>query len=76
MIQDNQLLENFRSLSPDKQAEVVDFIEFLNAKQRSILPSKKPKWKDIAGIAPGLTNEEDVQDWISQQRDESERSYR
>lgn len=28
MIQANQLLENFRSLSPEKQAELVDFIEF------------------------------------------------
>lgn len=76
MIQDNQLLENFRLLPPDKQAEVVDFIEFLNAKQKSLLPTKKRQWKDIAGIAPGLTNEADVQEWISRQRDESERNYR
>jgi len=72
MIQDNQLLESFHALPPDKQAEVVDFIAFLNAKQESVQQSPKPQWKEIAGIASGLT-EEDAQDWVSKQRHASDR---
>lgn len=75
MIQDNQLIKNFRSLSPEKQAEVVDFIDFLNARQQQAQKNEPHKWVEIAGIAKGLTHG-DIQDSISSQRQESERKYR
>lgn len=32
MIQDNQLLDDFHSLPPEKQVEVIDFIGYLKSK--------------------------------------------
>lgn len=71
MIQDHKLLENFHALSPDKQAEVIDFIEFLQSKQKVQNPEKRP-WKDIAGIAPEMVLG-DAQEWVNQHRKDSDK---
>lgn len=69
MIQDNHLLNDFHALSPDKQAEVIDFIQRL--KQRQNTPGRK--WHEIAGAAVAPLVDEDAQNWVSRQRQEANR---
>lgn len=69
MIQDNHLLNDFYALSPDKQAEVIDFIQRL--KQRQNAPSRK--WQEIAGCVVSPLVGEDAQAWVSRQRQEADR---
>jgi len=40
MIQDNQLLDDFHSLPPEKQEEVIDFIGYLKSKTKVSSDSK------------------------------------
>lgn len=69
MINDKKLLDSFKELSPEKQEEVIDFIEFLKIKQGK--SKKKRQWKEIAGIVQG--NESiDAQSWVTQLRQESD----
>jgi hypothetical protein len=51
MTTEQLLLEKWRSLSPDKQQEVFDFVEFLQSRQESISESSsEPKSKvDLGG---------------------------
>jgi hypothetical protein len=69
MFQDNNLINDFHSLSPDKQAEVIDFIQRL--KQRQNAPNRK--WKEIAGSVVSPLMGEDAQNWVSRQRHEADR---
>lgn len=69
MMQDNHLLNDFHALSPDKQAEVIDFIQRL--KQRQNTPGRK--WHEIAGAAVASLANEDAQSWVSRQRQEADR---
>lgn len=51
MFQDKQWLQDFEMLSPEKQAEVIDFIQFLKARQPQ---TEKPlKAKRTFGILQG-----------------------
>jgi hypothetical protein len=69
VIQDNHLLNDFYTLSPDKQAEAIDFIQRL--KQSENAPSRK--WQEIAGCFASPLVGEDAQGWISRQRQDADR---
>lgn len=68
MIQDNNLIEDINSLPPKEKAEVIDLVKRLKSKQMS-----SKKWKEIAGLASYPLIKEDAQQWISHNRQESDR---
>ena len=70
MIQDNNLIDDFHALSPEKQAEVIDFIQRLKQKQNA----SSRKWSEIRGSAAAPLTGEDAQMWVSRQRLASERN--
>jgi hypothetical protein len=43
MFQNKQWLQDFETLPPEKQAEVVDFIQFLKSKQVQAQPQKEKR---------------------------------
>ncbi|MEZ0368259.1 MAG: DUF2281 domain-containing protein [Candidatus Sericytochromatia bacterium] len=73
MFQDQQLLQAFHALPPEKQAEVVDFVEFLTHKQQKLsqpgLADATPQEssslfdlvKDLAGIIKDGTPDLSIQ---------------
>jgi len=75
MIQDNNLMDDFNSLSPDEQAKVIDFIKRLKSKQNAAKKQPAKQWKDIAGLASAPLLSEDAQTWVSNQRQEADRQH-
>lgn len=49
MIQDNQLLEEFHSLPPEKQAEVIDFIGYLKSKTEKVRVKQRKAYGSLKG---------------------------
>jgi hypothetical protein len=49
MIQDNQLLEEFHSLPPEKQAEVIDFIGYLKSKTEKVSVKQRKAYGSLKG---------------------------
>lgn len=71
MIQDDDPLNDFYTLSPDKQAEVIDFIVRLKKKQSD----SQKQWKELAGLLEFPVMPMDAQSWVSHHRQEADRMY-
>lgn len=49
MFQEHKLLQAIQALPPEKQAEVVDFVEFLIEKQKKVIPAAGAEHKKLSG---------------------------
>lgn len=74
------LLEKWRSLPPDKQQEVIDFVEFLEFKKATAIhPEAEPESKPLLGQRLRNIREEIVTssvpllDWEEVEREKAER---
>lgn len=67
--------EKTKDLPPEKQQQVLDFVEFVRSRREAATSPACPprKWRDIGGLAPDLLAGEDAQEWVSRTRAESDR---
>ncbi|MFA0730925.1 MAG: hypothetical protein LKKZDAJK_002062 [Candidatus Fervidibacter sp.] len=64
-----KVIQEVEQLSLEEQWELV---LWLMERLRQRVMASRPRWKDLAGIAPDLLEGMDAQTWISQGRRESD----
>ncbi|MGQ9684363.1 MAG: hypothetical protein ACUVX9_17695 [Anaerolineae bacterium] len=59
------LMRQVDELSTDEQLRLLVYVA-----ERARQSAERPKWSDICGMAPGLLDGEDAQEWVSRERRE------
>jgi len=60
------LIKQVDSLSVEEKLRLLAYLA-----EATRLETNRPKWGDLYGIAPGLLDGEDAQEWVSRTRRES-----